>query len=42
MSKEALTITDQRNGKNYETPIELGTIRAMDLRKIRPVPKISV
>src|SRR5277367_4322349 len=35
MSKDTLTITDQRNDKTYETPIELGTVRAMDLRKIK-------
>ncbi len=35
MSKDALTITDQRNNKTYESPIELGTVRAMDLRKIK-------
>ena len=38
MSKDTLTITDQRNGKTYETPIELGTVRAMDLRKIKTSP----
>src|SRR5215469_1778358 len=38
MSKDALTITDQRNDKTYETPVELGTIRAMDLRKIKTSP----
>jgi len=35
MSKDTLTITDQRTDKTYETPVELGTIRAMDLRKIK-------
>jgi len=39
MSKDTLTITDQRNGKTYEAPIELGTIRAMDLRKIKTSPE---
>src|SRR5580700_10185550 len=38
MSKDALTITDQRNDKTYESPIELGTVRAMDLRKIKTGP----
>ncbi len=38
MPKDALTITDQRNDKTYESPIELGTIRAMDLRKIKTGP----
>ena len=32
---DTLTITDNRTGRTYELPIELGTIRAMDLRKIR-------
>jgi citrate synthase len=32
---DTLTITDNRTGKQYELPIEHGTIRAMDLRKIR-------
>jgi len=35
MSKDSLTITDNRNGKIYELPIEQGTIRATDLRKIK-------
>ena len=30
-----LTITDNRTGKQYEVPIQNGTIRAMDLRKIK-------
>ena len=32
---DTLTITDNRTGKNYELPIQDGTIRAMDLRKIK-------
>jgi citrate synthase len=32
---DTLTITDNRTGKIYEIPIEYGTIRATDLRKIR-------
>jgi citrate synthase len=32
---DTLTITDNRTGKQYELPIEQGTIRAMDLRQIR-------
>ena len=32
---ETLTITDNRTGKQYELPIEDGTIRALDLRKIK-------
>src|SRR5918911_4798801 len=34
-NKDTLTITDNRTGKQYEVPIERGTIRAMDLRKIK-------
>jgi citrate synthase len=32
---DTLTITDNRTGKSYELPIEDGTIRALDLRKIK-------
>src|SRR6187401_2029473 len=32
---DTLTITDNRTGKQYEVPIADGTIRAMDLRKIK-------
>jgi len=35
MSKETLTITDNRTGKKYEIPIWEGTIRATDLRQIK-------
>src|SRR3954468_8990628 len=35
MSEQHLTITDNRNGKSYEFPIENGTVRAMDLRQIK-------
>src|SRR5687768_11627337 len=35
MPNETLTITDNRTGKTYEVPVENGTIRAMDLRKIK-------
>ncbi len=35
MSKQSLTITDNRTGKTYELPVENGTIRAMDLRGIK-------
>ncbi len=38
MSKDTLTITDNRTDKTYESPVELGTIRAMDLRKIKTGP----
>jgi citrate synthase len=34
MIKDSLTITDNRTGKTYEVPIQDGTIRALDLRKI--------
>ena len=33
--KNTITITDNRTGKTYELPVENGTIRALDLRKIR-------
>ncbi len=33
--KETLTITDNRTGKDYEIPIEDGTIRATELRNIK-------
>ena len=32
---DTITITDNRTGKQYELPIEDGTIRALDLRKIK-------
>src|SRR6185436_2357002 len=32
---DTLTITDNRTGKQYEVPIADGTIKAMDLRKIK-------
>ncbi len=35
MAAKSLTITDNRTAKNYDLPIENGTIRAMDLRKIK-------
>jgi citrate synthase len=35
MPSETLTIVDNRTGKSYEIPIENGTVRATDLRKIR-------
>ena len=35
MSKDTLTITDNRTGKTYEVPIEHETIKAMDLRQIK-------
>src|SRR5262249_41955233 len=39
MPKDTLTITDNRTGKQYEIPIELGAIRAMDLRQIKTGPE---
>jgi citrate synthase len=36
---ETLTITDNRTGKTYELPIEDGTIKAIDLRKIKTSPE---
>src|SRR5262245_57213987 len=35
---DTLTITDNRTGQKYEVPITDGTIRAMDLRKIKVSP----
>ena len=35
MAKDTLTVTDNRTGKSYELPIELGAIRAADLRQIK-------
>jgi citrate synthase len=35
MTQETLSITDNRTGKAYEVPIENGTIKAIDLRKIK-------
>src|SRR5690348_6028929 len=34
-SGETLTLTDNRTGKQYEVPIEDGTIRATELRRIK-------
>ena len=38
MENEALNIVDKRTGKTYDIPIDKGTIRAMDLRKIKAGP----
>jgi citrate synthase len=38
MSKNSLTITDNRTGKSYEIPIENDSIRAIDLRQIKMNP----
>jgi citrate synthase len=35
MEEQSLTITDNRTGRQYSLPIENGTIRAMDLRKMK-------
>src|SRR5678816_3973375 len=35
MSKDSLTITDNRTGKQYHLPIQDGTIKARDLRQIK-------
>ena len=35
MSKDSLTITDNRTGQTYEIPINDGAIRALDLRQIK-------
>jgi citrate synthase len=34
-SDETLTVTDNRTGKSYELPITDGTVKAMDLRRIK-------
>jgi citrate synthase len=35
MNEDSLTITDNRTGKQYQLPIQDGTIKAMDLRQIK-------
>ncbi len=35
MPKETLTVVDNRTGKQYELPVENGTIRTTDLRQIK-------
>ena len=35
MPRDTLSVTDNRTGKSYEVPIEMGTIRALDLRQIK-------
>jgi len=35
MPRDTLTVTDNRTGKTYEIPVEMGTIRALDLRQIK-------
>jgi len=39
MPQDTLTITDNRTGHSYTLPVENGTIRAMDLRKIKTGPE---
>jgi citrate synthase len=39
MPQDTLTITDNRTGQSYTLPVEHGTIRAMDLRKIKTGPE---
>ena len=39
MPQDTLTITDNRTGESYTLPVENGTIRAMDLRKIKTGPE---
>ncbi len=38
MSKDTLTITDNRTGKSYEIPVQDDTIKALDLRQIKVDP----
>lgn len=37
--KNSLTVTDNRTGKNYEIPIENGTIKASSLKEIKTGPE---
>jgi len=39
MAKDSLSIVDERTQISYEIPIQNGTIRAMDLRKIKTGPE---
>ncbi len=39
MSKNTLTVTDNRTGQAYEIPIEQDTIQALDLRQIKVNPE---
>jgi citrate synthase len=38
MPEDTLTVTDNRTGQSYTIPVEDGTIRALDLRKIKTGP----
>jgi len=39
MPQDTITLTDNRTGQCYTLPVENGTIRAMDLRKIKTGPE---
>jgi citrate synthase len=39
MENETLSIVDNRTKATYDIPIQKGTIRAMDLRKIKTGPE---
>src|ERR1035438_3823842 len=39
MPQDTVTITDNRTGQSYTLPVDNGTIRAMDLRKIKTGPE---
>jgi citrate synthase len=39
MPQDTVTITDNRTGQTYTLPVENGTVRAMDLRKIKTGPE---
>ena len=39
MSRDTLSVTDNRTGKTYELPITDDTIRAIDLRQIKVSPR---
>src|SRR5512141_600187 len=39
MADELLSITDKRTGASYDLPIKDGTVRSMDLRKIKTGPE---
>ena len=39
MLNDSLSITDNRNGKTYELPLQNGKLRAADLRKIKTHPE---
>jgi citrate synthase len=38
MTKDTLTVIDNRTGRTYEIPIERGTVKALDLRQIKVAP----